>query len=134
MRSTSAILASVVLATLTLTVFARSQLQGPEGSIHRYFLAILDKNVKGAAEVSVGSRDEFVSVTNYFAWLLTRGEGYRVVDVMRAGGSARAGVIVYTPDGREQPFIIPLRRIGKTWKIDLEKFAQPRRFIQDGAE
>ena len=132
MRSISGISASLVLVALTLTVFAKSELRGPEGAINRYFIAILEKDQASAENAVFGTREDFINVSDFFGALLFSGAQYHVVDVMRSGSTARAGVIFYK-DGMEEPYIIPLRRIGKEWRIDLARIARPHRFAKDGA-
>ena len=132
MRSFSGISASLVLAALTLIVFAKSELRGPEGAINRYFIALLNRDQAGAESAVFGTREDFIGVSNFFGGLLSSGAQYHVVDVMRKGSTARAGVIFYR-NGMEEPYIVPLRRIGKEWRIDLARIARPHRFAEDGA-
>ncbi len=133
MRSLAGITASLALVALTITVFAKSELRGPEGAINRYFLALLNRDEVGAESAAFGTLEDFANVSNFFAGLLATGARYHVVDVMRSGSTARAGVIFYR-DGIEEPYIIPLRRIGKEWRIDLARIARPHRFPAPGDE
>ena len=60
MRSFSGISASLVLAALTLIVFAKSELRGPEGAINRYFIALLNRDQAGAESAVFGTREDFI--------------------------------------------------------------------------
>lgn len=118
-------LASAVLALLTLSVFARSQLSGPEGALYKYFSAIAQRDGRGVMEFASGSPQDIAYLTSMVYSAFQQRGYYRVVDVVRAGATARAGVIFYFPQG-EQPIIVSLIREGTTWKVDAGRTLRPQ--------
>jgi hypothetical protein len=117
--------ASVVLAALTLGIFSQSELKGPEGPIHRYFLAIQRRDARAAANLVVGPEAEFYKWSSVFSGFFQSGARYQIVDVRRSGSLARAGIIFRSPDGQELPLIISLRRVGRQWLLDLRGLGLP---------
>lgn len=129
------IIASIALASLTLGVFARSQLRGPEGTINRYFEAILRRDIPTAGQLCVGTDIQFFFMTRDFLKLFSVGATYQIIDVVRSGETARAGVVFTSPqfprlfnqNSEDLPSIIFLKRVDKAWKIDIDRTLQPYR-------
>ncbi len=119
------ILASAVLATFTISVFGRSELRGPEGTIHRYFMAVQAKDARRAAALVIGPTSEFIKWSRFFSNAFTANARYQIVDVRRNRENARAGVILISPNGQELPLIISLRRIGKDWRVNMRGWSLP---------
>jgi hypothetical protein len=126
----SGVFASLVLSCLTLSVFAKSQLVGPEGTLNRYLMAVGTRNWDQAARLCFGYEEDFVAVTNHFAKILFQGGRYEIVDVVRAGPTARAGLLFYVPGYGEIPLIVSLRRVEKSWSIDLDRTRRPYRQLK----
>ena len=58
------IIASLAVIGLTLGVFSLSQLRGPEGSVHRYLLAVGEKNGEEVNRLSFGTQRDKIVVAN----------------------------------------------------------------------
>jgi hypothetical protein len=126
------ILASAALAILTLSVFARSQMNGPEGVVARYFMAVLGENRSSAEDLVFGSERDFMGLTTYIYRFFRSGGRYRVYDVVRSGDTARVGVVLVDPVGNEMPFIFATQKSGGRWSIDLARTVNPTRMHLGG--
>lgn len=121
----TAILASVALAGVTLSVFAASQLRGPEGAVHRLMMAVGNRNWQEADGLMYGSDSEKVFVANLIDQLLRADASYQVVDVNQISYRARVGVLFRLRDGRELPWVVSVRRIDRQWIVDANQSVRP---------
>lgn len=121
----SAIVASAAVAGLTLAVFARSQLRGPEGTVHRFMMAVGNRDGRAVNELMYGSGNERVYVTNFVDQVLRAGANYQVVDVNQISYRARVGVLFRFPNGRELPWVVSVRRVDRHWIVDANQSVRP---------
>jgi hypothetical protein len=119
------IIASLAVIGLTLAVFSLSQLRGPEGSVHRYLLAVGEKNGEEVNRLSFGTQRDKVVVANFVSQVFQYGAQYQIVDVSQRAHLARVGVLFRFRDGTELPWIVSVRRVGRNWLIDAAQSTNP---------
>ena len=119
------ILASLALAGVTLAVFSLSQLRGPEGSVHRYLMAISENDIPQINELSFGTQQEKGTVASFVSQVIHYGARYQVVDVYQEDYRARVGVLFRFPDGSELPWIVSVRKVERVWLIDASQSTRP---------
>lgn len=113
------IFAALLLVGLTVTVFARNQQTGPEGALTRFFSSIAANDAKGALAASGGQPTiEFTLVGNAVSNLFRAGASYQVLEIRRMGSQAFATVQFAFPR-RVETTVWALRRVNKTWYVDL---------------
>ncbi len=121
----SAAVASAALAGLTITVFAKSQLRGPEGTVHRFMMAVGSRNWEAVDALMYGSANEKVYVANLVDQALRAGATYQVVDVNQISYRARVGVLLRFPNRQELPWVVSVRRINRQWIVDANQSVRP---------
>ncbi len=119
------ILASIVLAGVTLAVFSLSQMRGPEGSVHRFLMAVAEQDGRTVDEITAGTEFEKRVAVGFVAQAFQLGARYQVVDVRQSSYRARVGVLLRFPDGAELPWIVSVRRVGRTWLVDTGQSTRP---------
>lgn len=123
------ILVSAILAASTLYIFSKLQLAGPEGTLTRFVSAVARQDFDAASRLCVGENEidfvsDFATVASVFLRLFASGSKYDIVDVVRYNGRARAGVVFFTPYGRDMWYIVSLRKRDRSWYIDLRRTAR----------
>ena len=121
----AAILASLGLAACTLAVFGFNQLRGPEGTVHRFLMAVSERNVKKVDGLSYGSARGKTITASFVDRVFLSGGRYQVVDVSQKKAKARVGVIFYFPGGHQLPWIVSLSRTDDRWLVDADGTAGP---------
>jgi hypothetical protein len=119
------ILVSLALAGLTLAVFAASQLRGPEGSVHKFLIAVAEERYPEVDELSFGTQQEKLVVTRFVSQVFRIGARYQILDVSQRSGRARVGVLFRIPNGSELPWIVSVRRVDRKWLIDAGSSTRP---------
>ena len=119
------IVASLAIVGLTLGVFSLSQLRGPEGSVHRYLMAVGERDGESVNRLSFGTEREKFAVANFVSQVFQLGARYQVVDVNQTAHRARVGVLFRFNNGTELPWIVSVRRVGRDWLIDAAQSTQP---------
>jgi hypothetical protein len=120
-----AILASLALAGVTLTLFSLSQLRGPEGSVHRFMIAVAEQDFITVNDITVGTEFEKRMAVGFVAQAFQLGARYQVVDVRQSSYHARVGVLLRFPDGAELPWIVAVRRVERDWQVDTGQSTRP---------
>jgi len=121
----SAIVASVAMAGLTISVFAGSQLRGPEGTVHRFMMAVGNRDWGALESLMYGSANEKVYVANLADQALRAGANYQVVNVNQISYRARVGVLFRFPNGNELPWVVSVRRVDRKWLVDANQSLRP---------
>ena len=121
----AAVLASLGLVACTLAVFGFNQLRGPEGTVHRFMLAISEHNVNQVDRLSYGSARAKTVTASFVDRVFLSGGRYQVVDVSQKKSKARVGVIFYFPRGHQLPWIVSLSRAKDRWLVDADGTAGP---------
>lgn len=112
-------IAALLLIGLTVSVFARNQMTGPEGALTRFFSSIAANDAKGAIAASGGQPTiELSMVGNALRNLFLSGATYQVLEIRRMGAQAFA-TVQFTFPRRVERTVWALRRINKTWYVDL---------------
>src|SRR5688500_10023093 len=119
------IIASLALAGVTLAVFSFSQLRGPEGSVHRFLMAVSQKDGAAVSKLSLGTQQEKTIAASFVTQVLNLGARYQIVDVSQKSDRARVGVLFRFPNGDELPWIVSVRRINRKWLIDTAQSTRP---------
>jgi hypothetical protein len=120
------IAASLALAAVTLGVFSSRQLRGPEGTVHRFLMAVNERNLESINRLTFGTPREKGMTASLVAEVLQRGGRYEVIDVNQRSDRARVGVLFRFPNGTELPWIVSVRRsTGRQWMIDAEQSTRP---------
>jgi hypothetical protein len=121
----SAVLASFGLLACTLSVFGFNQLRGPEGTVHRFIMAVGERNAQKVNLLAFGSRGAKTGTASFIDQVLRMGGKYQVVDVRQEKGRARVGVIFHFPNGDQIPWILSLSRVDDRWLVDADGTAGP---------
>jgi len=121
----SAVVAAAALAGLTISVFAKSQLRGPEGTVHRFMMAVGNRDWRAVDSLMYGSENEKVYVANFVDQVLTAGATYQVVDVNQISYRARVGVLFRLPNRNELPWVVSVRRVDRRWIVDANQSVRP---------
>lgn len=120
-RNAAGIAASVLLAGLTVAVFAQFQQSGPQGVMMRFLEEIAGKDGQGAMALTTGQPTGSESVIlNSLYSRLQSGARYRVIEVRRMADVpvARVRVTFYYPNA-EEPTEWMVVRENHVWRIDL---------------
>lgn len=121
----SGIIASLALAGVTLAVFSLSQLRGPEGTVHRFLMAIGERDGAAINRLSFGTEQDKYLTANFVAQQFAYGARYQIVDVSQRSDRARVGVLFRFANGAEMPWIVSVRRANRQWLIDAGQSTRP---------
>ncbi|MEO7454120.1 MAG: hypothetical protein ABIV13_05090 [Fimbriimonadales bacterium] len=119
------IVASLALVGVTIAVFSVSQLRGPEGSMHKFLMAVADQNFEEVNDLSFGTQQEKALVASFVSQAFRSGGRYQVLDVSQKSGQARVGVLFRFPNGQELPWVFVVRRSDRKWLIDAAMSTRP---------
>lgn len=115
------ILASVLLAGLTVSVFAVSQNRGPVSAITRYHEAITRKDgeMLEAALLQPPDHPACQALTQYVGRLQQLNPSVRFVNEEKRGKEGQIVALYTAPTGRPLAFIpFSLDKVGGAWKVD----------------
>lgn len=116
-----AILASVLLATLTVSVFAVSQNRGPVSAITRFHEAVSRNDADMLADALVQPPDHPAcqALRQYVARLQQLNPSVSFVNEEKLGRESQVVALYTAPTGRPLAFIpFSLRKYSSTWKVD----------------
>ena len=119
------ILASITLAGVTLAIFALSQMRGPEGSVHRFLMAVAEQDVLTVDKVTAGTAFEKRMAVGLVAEAFHRGARYQVVEVSQRSDRAWVGVLLRFPGGEELPWLVFVRKVDRKWLVDTGPSTHP---------
>ncbi len=125
-----AIAASLGISAVTLGIFNARQLRGPEGTLHRFMMAIGERDAETINRLTLGTPEEKLYTTAFAQRVLMGGARYQVVDVnqveekhspVRAG----VGVLFRFPNGSELPWLVSVQRVNRAWYIHAGESMRP---------
>ncbi|BBO23321.1 MAG: hypothetical protein AMXMBFR19_05480 [Chthonomonadaceae bacterium] len=116
--------ASIVLAGLTLAVFATLQDYGPESAVRRFHEAALngDSRAMGRVVTSDSSEGAVSLLASRVLELARSGGRYQLLGIERGPGSARAEVAYVFPyRGLVISMLWSVRKEGRSWRVDADE-------------
>lgn len=96
-------------------------MKGPEGALHRFFRAVHEGNRESALDAAEGRPDLVDWLGLQFANDFRRVMQYEILEIRREGRAASAAVVYILPNGRTRWELWWLVKVGRTWKVDMEK-------------
>lgn len=125
-----AFVASLGIAAVTLGIFSARQLRGPEGTLHRFMMAIGERDAEAINRLTKGTPEEKLYTAAFAQRVLLSGGKYQVVDVNQVEEKnapvwARVGVLFRFPDGREMPWLVTVARVDRNWYINTKESMRP---------
>lgn len=121
---TSAVLAALGLAAITLGVFGVLYDYGPGSAIRQFHQALVRGDQVGLSRVVVPPRNPALAreMLRYIDSLLQNGD-VRIEATQRLDREVRAVVTYRDTDGNRLPIVFVVEKPGEQWQINLEKTA-----------
>lgn len=125
------VIAALILAVITLTVFYNLRDYGPESAIRRFHEGLAKligsngQDVSGveAAAEPPQSAANFQLVVQYVRELVARGIPYRIMKMDREPDEVSATAVYGAPGGRQIAIIWVVDKDGPAWKVNIDKTA-----------
>ncbi|KAA0228105.1 MAG: hypothetical protein AKCLJLPJ_00952 [Fimbriimonadales bacterium] len=123
-HSVSGPVVAILLASLTLFVFASNQATGPEGALHRFFRAVSERRPDRALAATGGLDSPSLRwLYGESSAVFGMGGRYAVLEIRREGDHAHAVVLFQYPNGYEETTVWMLYRKQSTWYVHPEMTA-----------
>ncbi len=122
-RNLGGVLASIVLAFVTMLVFYRLQMFGPTSAINRFNQATAKWDTQEMATVTVqrGLNESEFQVLTLAHNLSLKASSIQIVNLQQAGDEAIARVVYEMPNGTSAVMLYVLTERHGIWKIDLQQ-------------